>query len=128
MGGSYQAEIVDADGGSATPPESDEISLGLSRFQLAEAEWLTGNRQIVWHPVDDLKEMPYRRAAFVELTGGVQEARTVTQGGGHLEPIAESEPNGGEPAIVLRCGRQIRHDGEVVARLDPGQKLFQLRC
>ena len=57
----------------------------------------------------------------------MQVARPIPEGGGNPEPVAQSQPDGGEPSVILRRGWQVCRDREIVARLDPAEKLLQLR-
>ena len=57
----------------------------------------------------------------MQLTGGVQEARTVAQAGGHVPAVANGMAQCLKLAVVLRMARQVRVDREVVARAEPLQ-------
>ena len=88
-----QPGILDPDGGPAPSPERQEITLRLGRLELAEAERLARNRQILLEPLGYLEEVSHRRAALVELAGGMQEARAELGTGCQMLGVAHRQPH-----------------------------------
>src|SRR5437016_13289161 len=56
----------------------------------------------------------------------MQEPRAVAERRADLEPVAYPPAGGRQAAIVLRRRRQVRHEGEIVARSNRGQESVEL--
>src|SRR5438132_11162596 len=56
----------------------------------------------------------------------MQEPRAVAERRGDLESVAELAAGGRQASIVLRRRRQVRHEGEIVARSNRGQESVEL--
>src|SRR5690242_15671950 len=65
-------------------------------------------------------------SALVQLARRMQEPRPVAYRRGDLESVAQLFTRHREPTVVLLRGRQVGHQGEVVARLDGGEEPVEI--
>src|SRR5438105_10100393 len=56
----------------------------------------------------------------------MQEPRAVAERRGDLESVAQLSAGGRQASIVVRRRRQVRHEGEIVARSNRGQESVEL--
>ena len=62
---------------------------------------------------EQLQEAALRRAALVQLAGGVQVARAVAEGGGHARAVADQRAQLGDLAVELGRGGEVALDRQV---------------
>src|SRR5579885_3596567 len=117
---------VDADDAALVVFERVEVAERLGRFQDAEGVRLAGDSHIVPILAGELDEDAVVCAAFVQLARGMQEARAVADGGGHLIEVAQADAQGFQRAFRLRVLLHVGHDGDIVAGLDLAQEGMQV--
>src|SRR4029078_3733085 len=69
------------DGRQAVLAQRLQVAVGLRVDELADRVGLPAHIEVVLPVVHELEELPGRRAALVELAGGVEEARAVAPRG-----------------------------------------------
>jgi hypothetical protein len=83
------AAEVNADDASSFATEREEIAEGLGALEQGKPIGLTRNRNVVWCISREHDEHARVRSTFMELARGMQVARTVPEGSGHSEAVAE---------------------------------------
>ena len=81
---------MDSQGPAITFGQHCEVASGLRRFHYPECVFLLWHRQVVLVVAGDLQEDSAVGAAFVGLSGGVQEARAEAQAGGNVLFVADT--------------------------------------
>ena len=92
-----------------------EISAGLRRFHDAEGVFLAGHGQVGGIVAGDLQKDSAVRSALVGLPGGVQEARTKSETGGHVLLVAQRVAHFLQKRFVLGIHLDVSQQGEVIA-------------
>ena len=85
-----------------------------------------GDVDVALRIVDELQEAAGRRAALVQLSGRVQEARAVPERGGRAGGGADRVAQLGDRGVELVRRRHVAHDRDVVRRACVGQQRAQL--
>src|SRR5437763_4244497 len=109
---------VDAEQPPVARGERLVIADGLRAAQHAEAESLAGDGHVLAAAAGELQEHAVVRAAFVQLTGGVEEARAVAGGGGDAQLARDGLADGGDGLVARRTRRDVLGERDVIARLD----------
>ena len=69
--------------------ECFQITQRLGALEYAKGVWSAWDRDIFGILCSQLQKQPCVRATFMELAGGMQEARTVAQGGWYVQTILQ---------------------------------------
>src|SRR5260370_22186017 len=108
---------MDAQGATAALGENGKVAAGLRCFHHAKCVLLSRDRQILGIVAGDLQEDAAVGAAFIRLSGGVQEARTETENGGHFFLVADSVANRLQGLLIGGIYFVLGKDAKINARL-----------
>src|ERR1022692_565991 len=114
---------MDAEGPPPAVRQHLEIAARLGGLHRAERVRLARDREIVGIVAGDLQEHAAVRPALVGLSGGVQEARSEAETGGHLLPVAHRVPDGLQGALMRLIHFDVAQEREVIA----GRQAAQVR-
>ena len=98
------------------------IAQRLRLLQNPEAVGRAGDWDVLRVVADHLEEYPRVRAALVQLPGGVQKPRSVPYGGRDPVLVPDGEADCGESPVIVGAGRDVRHQGDVIAGLHLAKK------
>src|SRR5579884_810041 len=95
-----------------------EVAACLGRFHYAECVLLLGNGQIDGIITGDLQKHPRIWAAFVSLSGGMQEPRSETKTSSNTVFVANAMSHHLQLVLVVLIHLDVRQQREVIATSD----------
>ena len=104
-----------------------KISLSLKALEHAKVIFLTWNGQVRSVLRGNLQEQPGIRTPFIQLSGGVEQARAKTQRCRDPLCIADRMAGSLEHASVVIVHLHVSVDGKVVARANPVEMRLEPR-
>jgi hypothetical protein len=98
----------------------------LGVLQVAEGVAGVGDLHVLVAVVDELHEEAVGRTALVHLSGRVEEAGAIAEGGGRFGPSADPRPHLGDRRVELRRRLDVGHERHVVGRGGLRQQLLEV--
>ncbi len=121
---------MDPQGPASAFRQDLEVSPGLRRFHHAERVLLPGHGQVGGIVAGDLQKDSAVRSALVGLAGGMEEARTKSETGGHSLPVAQRQAQFLQKRFVRGIHLDVSQQGKVIAgtrALDVGAQISRQR-
>src|SRR5215831_458567 len=116
---------MDTQGSATAFGENVEIAASLRSLYDAKCVFLARHGEIGSVVAGDLQKDAAVRPAFVGLACRVQEARTEAEARGDFLFVADNMAKFLENFFVFGIHGNVAEDGEVVARADPSEMLFE---
>ena len=121
------APDVDADDVPSCFDERLMVTCRLGCDDLVEGVVRLGHGELHRRCVDELDEPAPRRSPFVQLTGGVEEPRAPSGGGGHPGATPHRKPQLGDCFPQAVVGRKVGMHTEVVAGVEAADEVAERR-
>src|SRR5580692_4848417 len=106
---------MDAQGAAATFGKYGKIAAGLRSLHDTESVFLSGNRKILRIVASNLQENAAVGAAFVGLSGGVEETRAEAENRGDSFLVAHGLANGLQCFFIRGIHGDVTEDSKIIA-------------